>query len=115
MSEDVLIAVIVAVQAVTVAVVGVVGPVIILSIRKVRRSTEAVAEDAAATREQVVNHHPRAPNLREENDGRHAETLRLFQEVRKDIGGMRSDLRAIGGRLTTLEQIEITHPRKESP
>lgn len=102
MSENVTLALIAAVQAVMVAALGA-G---VFALRK-------VSKDTVATRAQVVNHHPESPNLREENDGRHAETIRMFQEVRKDIGGIRSDLRAFGGRLTTLEELEITHPRKK--
>lgn len=98
-----LIAVLAGVQAVMVAAIGAGA----LSLRKVRA-------DTVATREQVVNHHPESPNFREESDGRHAETLALFREVRRDIGGIRSDLRAIGGRLSTLEELEITNPRKDA-
>ena len=104
MSDPVLIAIIAAVQAITVALVGVVA----VRLGGVRR-------DAAAARVQLTNDHQ--TNFREETDSRHEETLQLFGEVRKDIGGIRGDIRELGGRVTTLEQLELTEPprRKRRP
>lgn len=98
MSESVVIALIGCAQAVTVAIVGVLAVVI----GKVRR-------DTTATREQVVNDH--STNLREENDGRHAETAGWFRELRRDLGGIREEIRGLrrddrelSRRVTNLEQ-----------
>lgn len=98
MSEAVLVAIITGVQAVTLGVLGILAK----RIGNVRR-------DTTATREQVVNDH--TTNLREENDGRHAETTGWFRELRRDLGGireemrgLRSDDRALSRRVTKLEQ-----------
>lgn len=82
MSDLVVIALITAVQAVTLAVLGILAK----RVGNVRR-------DTTATREQVVNDH--TTNLREENDGRHAETAAWFRELRRDLGGIREDIRGI--------------------
>ncbi|WP_341934711.1 hypothetical protein MRBLWO14_000283 [Microbacterium sp. LWO14-1.2] len=89
MSEAVLIALIGGVQAVTLGVLGILAK----RVGSVRRDTSAVREDTAATREQVVNHH--TTNLRVENDSRHAETAGWFREIRRDIGGIREELRGL--------------------
>lgn len=82
MTEPVLIALIGCAQAVTVAFVGVLS----VRIGKVRR-------DTTATREQVVNDH--TTNFREENDSRHNETRGWFRELRRDVGGIRQDIRQL--------------------
>lgn len=82
MSDPVLISIVGCIQAVTVAIVGVLA----VRIGKVRR-------DTTATREQVVNDH--TTNLREENDGRHAETASWFKELRRDLGGIREEIRGL--------------------
>ncbi|MFE7067480.1 hypothetical protein [Microbacterium sp. NPDC057658] len=82
MSDPVLIAIVGCVQAVTVALVGVIA----VRIGKVRR-------DTTVAREQLENDH--TTNLREENDGRHAETAGWFRELRRDIGGIREEIRGI--------------------
>jgi hypothetical protein len=98
MSDPVLISIVGCIQAVTVAIVGVLA----VRIGKVHRDTKA-------TRVQVENDH--TTNLREENDGRHAETAGWFREIRRDLGGireeirgLRSDDRDLGKRVTNLEQ-----------
>lgn len=82
MSDAVLIAAVGCAQAVLVALVGVIA----VRMGRVRRDTEA-------TRDHVVNDH--STNMREENDSRHAETLRYFAEVRLDLGGIRDELRGL--------------------
>lgn len=110
MSEAVLIALIGGVQAITLGVLGILAK----RVGSVRRTTRAVQEDTAATREQVVNHH--TTNLRVENDSRHAETAGWFRELRRDIGGMREDIRGLRSdhrnlstRVDKLQQKEDDH------
>lgn len=40
-----------------------------------------IKKDSAATKEQIVNHHPSQPNFREENDKRHNETRGWFSAL----------------------------------
>lgn len=98
MSDPVLIALVGCIQAVTVAIVGVLA----VRIGKVRR-------DTTATREHVVNDH--TTNFRDENDSRHAETKGWFRELRRDVGGIREDIRLLrkddrnlSARITRIEQ-----------
>lgn len=98
MTDAVLIALIGCAQAVTVAFVG----VLTVRMGKVRR-------DTTATREQVVNDH--STNFRDENDSRHAETRGWFRELRRDVGGIRKDIRQLrdddhelAGRISRIEQ-----------
>jgi len=107
-SEPVLIALIGCTQAVLVALVSV------LAVRVGR-----VQRDAAATREQVVNDH--STNMREENDTRHNETRSWFRDLRRDIGGIREELRglrstdrALDKRIQQLEEIEITEGKNRA-
>ena len=65
------------------------------------------ARDAAAARYQVENHH--STNLRVEGDQRHGETVTSFgrvldaiDETRKDIGGLRGEVRAVRADVSTL-------------
>lgn len=110
MSDAVLIACITGVQAITLAVLGILAK----RVGSVRRTTRAVLEDTAATREQVVNHH--TTNLRVENDSRHAETAGWFRELRRDIGGIREELRGVrrdhrdlSTRVDKIQQKETDH------
>lgn len=70
MSEPVLIAIILAMQAILVALIARTD----VRLTKIKRATEA-------TKDQIVNHHPEQPNMREENDSRHEETKRWFSTV----------------------------------
>lgn len=105
MTEAVQVALIYAVQGITVALLGAVA----VRLGKVRR-------DAAAVRDQVVNDHydddGKPIIMRDENDRRHNETKGWFAELRRDIGGIRRDIRDLGGRVQLLEQLEITQPRQ---
>ena len=100
MSDPVLISIVGCIQAVTVAIVGVLA----VRIGKVRR-------DTTATREHVVNDH--STNFRDENDSRHAETAGWFRELRRDVGGIREEIRglrrddrALDRRVTKIEDKE---------
>lgn len=108
MSENVLIALIVAGQAIGVAFIGFIG----VLVNQLRGEVKKVKVDTAAAREQVENNHKHPDgtpiNLREENDSRHTEVLSTvsegfsgirtwveskFTEVAKDFGGIRQELR----------------------
>ena len=67
MDSNVVVALIVATQAIILSVLGFIFK---------RLST--VKNDARATKDQIVNHHPETPNFRDENDRRHAETKGWF-------------------------------------
>lgn len=54
-------------------------------------SIYATRQDTKIVRHEVKNDH--RTNLRDENDSRHRETLHYFSEIRKDIGGIREELR----------------------
>ena len=77
-------------------------------------------------RAQVENSH--STNLREENDQRHAETVRgidriadAVEETRKDIGGMRSEIRGLRDRDNQLDsriqriETNVIKIREEQP
>lgn len=110
MSETVLVALIGSAQVVTVTLLGILAA----QLGKVRR-------DSTATREQVVNHH--TTNFRDENDSRHRETRGWFNDLRRDVGGLRKDIRQLRDddhelavRITHIEQKgnhdHSTHPRR---
>lgn len=72
--------------------------------------------NAKRGRVQVENSHD--TNLREENDFRHAETLKRFDRVDSSVGGVRSDVRALRAdhsdlaeRVHELERLEIRSRR----
>ena len=103
MSDVVLVAVITAIGGVLVAFVG-------RSNAHSKRAATAATESAGharAARWQVENHH--STNLREEGDQRHGENVVNFgrvldavQEVRRDVGGLRSEVRAVRTDVGTL-------------
>lgn len=72
---------------------------------KVKSDVGQVKKDAAAARYQVENSHD--TNLREESDTRHDEILSSISEARKDIGGIREEIRidrkANADRFTNIE------------
>lgn len=47
-----------------------------------------IKKDTAETKDQVVNHHPKSPNMRVENDRRHEETRRWFTAILKRMNTM---------------------------
>ena len=111
MSDPIAVAIIGATQAIIVTLIG----VLFSRVGKVRR-------DAAATRDQIVNHHPDQPNFREENDTRHAETRGWFRDLKRDIGGIREEMRGMREtdraqerRIQRLEDIEITDQGRKRP
>jgi hypothetical protein len=72
--------------------------------------------NAKKGREQVENDH--SNNFREENDERHAETLRRFTHLDKaisgthrDVRGLREDHSDLSDRVHELEKLEMTNPR----
>lgn len=115
MSDQVLIALIGASQVVLVALLG----IVLRQGFSIRRITTATRTDSAQTREHVVNDHGDR-NFRDENDKRHNETRLWFQglsrdmkDTRRDVGGIRTDIRqlrqddqAIAERLARLEDKE---------
>lgn len=105
MSDTVIVALIGLSQAVSLAILGLLA-----------KRVGKVRSDTTATREQVENDH--TTNLREENDGRHAETAGWFREIRRDLGGIReeirgirSDHRALSGRVDNIQQKERHYDR----
>lgn len=87
--EVVLVAIIGFAQAVTLAILGIVSS-----------KLQSIKKDASATRDQIVNHHPKTPNFRDENDRRHAETRRWFAGLVSRITSMES---AFNSRLDNVE------------
>lgn len=86
MSPEIVVGAITGIATIVVAVVGAVGKIITARISTLSSSVGEV-------RAQVKNSHD--TNLREELDERHAETAEWFKETRRDIGGLRSELRAL--------------------
>lgn len=112
MSETLLVTLITAGQAITLALIGLIGirlgkvktdvGRVQTDVGRVQKDAAAARTNSAAAREQVENNHD--TNLREENDSRHAETKRWFDELRetvtdqfrtvtRDIGGIREEIR----------------------
>lgn len=96
-------------QAVTLALIGIVAA----RVGRVRRDATATRQDTAAVRDQIVNDHGDI-NFRDENDRRHGETRRWWHETRRDIGGIREELRGMRhtdraqeARIRRLEDIEL--------
>ena len=65
----------------------------------------ALLRDVKDVKHEVKNDH--SANLRVENDSRHAETLKLFYEVRRDIGGIRQELR--DDRRSVSDRFDVVH------
>lgn len=65
----------------------------------------ALLKDVKDVKHEVKNDH--STNLRVENDSRHAETLKLFYEVRRDIGGIRQELR--DDRRSVSDRFDVVH------
>lgn len=65
----------------------------------------ALLKDVKDVKHEVKNDH--STNLRVENDSRHAETLKLFADVRRDIGGIRQELR--DDRRSVSDRFDIVH------
>lgn len=65
----------------------------------------ALLKDVKDVKYEVKNDH--STNLRVENDSRHAETLELLSEVKKDIGGIRQELR--NDRKATSDRFDVVH------
>lgn len=55
-------------------IVSLIGFVQVLTLEFVRRNKK----DVKAVKDQIVNHHPKSPNFRDENDKRHSETRSWF-------------------------------------
>lgn len=97
------------------------GTAVLIGQRTSRR-VKTIEKDAAETRYQVKNSH--TTNLREEGDDRHEELTTLVRQVIStqatqglDIGGIRSELRALRKDDTDqrdrLFELERTRPTKE--
>lgn len=108
--ENVLIALIGAFQAISL-------PILAFILKRL----STVRNDARATKDQIVNHHPETPNFRDENDRRHAETKswfrllfnrqeKLFQKV-ESMETTQTEL--IGMALENRERIERTEDTLE--
>lgn len=65
----------------------------------------ALLKDVKDVKHEVKNDH--STNLRAENDSRHAETLKLFADVRRDIGGIRQELR--DDRRSVSDRFDVVH------
>ena len=65
----------------------------------------ALLKDVKDVKYEVKNDH--STNLRVENDSRHAETLKLLSEVKKDIGGIRQELR--DDRRSVSDRFDVVH------
>ena len=65
----------------------------------------ALLKDVKDVKYEVKNDH--STNLRVENDSRHAETLKLLSEVRRDIGGIRQELR--DDRRSVSDRFDVVH------
>ncbi len=65
----------------------------------------ALLKDVKDVKHEVKNDH--SANLRVENDSRHAETLKLFADVRRDIGGIRQELR--DDRRSVSDRFDVVH------
>ena len=65
----------------------------------------ALLKDVKDVKHEVKNDH--STNLRVENDSRHAETLKLLSEVKKDIGGIRQELR--DDRRSVSDRFDVVH------
>lgn len=56
------------------------------TVTEVKKKTEEIKGKTEEIHGQTVNHHPAAPNMREENDGRHAEIMRVLTHQGHKIG-----------------------------
>lgn len=65
----------------------------------------ALLKDVKDVKHEVKNDHD--TNLRVENDSRHEETLKLFSDVRRDIGGIRQELR--DDRRSVSDRFDVVH------
>jgi hypothetical protein len=68
---------------VTVAVIGFLQAVTLTLLSWMLSKISKVKKDGEATRDQIVNDHPKTPNFREENDRRHEETRGWFTTLFK--------------------------------
>lgn len=110
MSDTVLAALVTTVGTVIVAALGVLAALVTRSNGHAKRAAAiaaSAAKDAKAARVQVENDH--TTNLREEADDRHSSTVVSFgrvldaiDETRKDIGGLRGEVRAVRADVSTL-------------
>lgn len=102
-------------QGIIVALIGYLG----IRVSRISKNTKIV-------KAQVQNSHTK--NFREDTDDKHDDVIIALNEikadvrevkadvggVKSDIGGIRSDIRNNNRRLTTLETIEMTNPRKKN-
>ncbi len=65
----------------------------------------SLLKDVKDVKHEVKNDH--TTNMRVENDSRHAETLKLLSEVKKDIGGIRQEL--CNDRKATSDRFDVVH------
>ena len=65
----------------------------------------ALLKDVKDVKHEVKNDH--TTNFRVENDSRYEETLKLFADVRRDIGGIRQELR--DDRRSVSDRFDIVH------
>lgn len=77
---------------VVVAVIGFIQAVTLVLLSWLLARVGRVKKDAAETKEQIVNHHPKQPNYREQQDARHEETRKWFLTLFKKIGTVEKEL-----------------------
>ena len=101
---EIIVAIVGSVGALGVAIVNLAGR----HFTKIRDDIKEQGAILERVRSQVENDH--STNLREENDQRHAETVRgidriadAVEETRKDIGGMREEIRGLRDRDNQLD------------
>ncbi len=66
---------------IVIAVIGAFQAITIALISRNNSKTRRIDSDVQQVKDQIVNHHPKSPNFRDENDGRHAETKRWIKDL----------------------------------
>lgn len=111
MSEDVLIAIVGAISAGNVALIAVFAPIIARKLHRTHAEVEAVKDDTAATKDQVVNHHQ--TNFREDVD----EIKNDMSRFMRSTTHMLHDLLELGSenrqRIIALEDTEISERKRK--
>src|SRR5690606_16270006 len=83
-------------------------------IKPLSEKVGSVEAKVTEVHEQTVNHHPQSPNMREENDSRHAETVKMFQHVDQKVDRLATTMEdVIGFGLTNRYMIEELDERTQ--
>lgn len=103
---------------IVIAVIGAIQAISIAFISRQSNKQKRIAADVKDVRDQIVNHHPKAPNFRDENDGRHEETRRWFRTLQGDIEEIKlTQKMLVEGFLANrkrIQDIEDTHETRRS-